>query len=549
MSRFVPTTATVIPAKAGTHLPTRIARGPARRHAVKFGRWVPAFAGMTLAVLLSACTLGPNFHPAPTPTAAAGRFVAADSIAVSSEPLPARWWQLYDDPVLDALVTEALTANTDVRVATANLRRARAVLSETRSLRLPTTNLSASASYLRSNGSSGSGGSGSTGGGATGTGTTGTGTGTTGTGTGTGTGGTGTTGVSGGGYEGQFYSAGLDVSYELDLYGRVRRDIEASRADVAAVAAQRDTVRTSVAAETARAYADACSAAAQLAVARQSLELQQQTYQLTETLAFAGRGTPLDTSRARAQYEQVRATLPPFAAARRDALFRLSVLTGHAPEEVPAAAAACTVPPRLRRALPVGDGTALLQRRPDIRQADRALAAATARIGVATASLYPQVRLGGSIGTSAISLGGLTSDGGFRFNVGPLLSWTFPNVTVARARIRQARASSEAALATFDGTVLTALRETETALNDLSSELDRQAALTAQRDFSAEASRIVGLRYGAGKENFLAVLDAQRTLAQAEAALAASRAALIDDEVAAFKALGGGWDAPDPARR
>jgi multidrug efflux system outer membrane protein len=488
------------------------------------------------ALALGACAVGPNFRPPATPSASAGKYIAADSIAVSSEPLPEKWWQLYDDPALDALVAEALTANTDLRVATANLRRARAILSETRSQRLPSTAISASAKYLKSNGSSGGVSGGSTGGG---TGTSGTGS--SGSGT-SGTGSTGSTAVSGGGYEGQYYSSGLDISYELDLYGRVRRDIEASHADFAAQEAQRDTVRTSVAAETARAYADACSAALQISVAQRSLSLQLETVDLTERLAFAGRGTPLDTSRARAQYEQVRATLPPFVAARRDALYRLSVLTGHPPEETPPAAAACTTPPVLKHPLPVGDGTALIKRRPDIRQADRTLAAATARIGVATAALYPKISLGGSVGTSGISIGQLGSDRGLTFSVGPLLSWTFPNITVARARIRQAEATSESALASFDGTVLTALKETDVALTDLAGELDKQAALTDARDYSAEAARIVGLRYGAGAENFLAVLDARRTLATAEANLAASRAQLTADQIAVFKALGGGWE-------
>jgi multidrug efflux system outer membrane protein len=271
-------------------------------------------------LMLGACALGPNYRPPATPATAAGRYAAADSIAVSSEPLPEKWWQLYDDAALDALVTEALTANTDLRVATANLRKARALLSETRSQALPSTSISASASYLRSTGSSG--------GGSTGAASGGTGIGSTGTGT------------SRGAYQGQYYSTGFDASYELDLYGRVRRDIEASRADVAAQAAQRDVTRTSVAAETARAYVDACSAALQLGVAQRSLTLQGDTYDLTERLAQAGRGTPLDTSRARAQYEQVRATLPQFTAARRNALFRLSVLTGHPPGETPAAAGA-----------------------------------------------------------------------------------------------------------------------------------------------------------------------------------------------------------------
>lgn len=484
---------------------------------------------LALALALGACAVGPDFKPPATPGAAAGRFDAADRPTYAADPLPAAWWRLYADPALDALIGQALVANTDIRVAAANLRRARAILSETRSQRLPSATISGSASYVRSNPTSGSG--------SLGTGTGGTGGGTVGGPT------AGTGGITSGIYEGDYYSAGLDASYELDLYGRVKRDIEASRADVAAQEAQRDSVRVSVAAETARAYADACSAARQLAVAEESVRLQTETFDLTTRLAGAGRGTPLDTSRARAQLEQTRATVPVFVSNRRTALYRLNVLTGRAPEEAPApAAAACRTAPLLTRPLPVGDGTALIRRRPDIRQADRALAAATARIGVATAELYPQISLGGSIGTSGISVGSLGRKSGLTFNVGPLLSWTFPNVTVARARIAQAEAATESALASFDGTILGALAETETALATLSGELDRQRALQVARDYSAEAARIVRLRYTAGAENFLAVLDAERTKADAEAALASSQAAVTSDQVAVFKALGGGWE-------
>jgi len=498
------------------------------------------------ALLVSACAVGPNYRPPATPPAAAGRFAAADAPVYTQDPLPSAWWRLYEDPALDDLIREALTANTDLRVATANLRRARAILSETRSQRLPSTTISGGANYLRTTATSGTTTIG-TGGGAGSGGSTGTGTGAGGT-TGTGNGGTGadtgsTLGISSATYEGDYYSVGFDASYELDLYGRVRRDIEASRADFAASEAQRDAVRVSVAAETARAYADACSAARETTVAEQTLALQGQTFDLTERQAAAGRGTPLDVARARAQLEQTRSTIPQFVTARRTALFRLSVLMGRTPENIPAAAAACTVAPRLTQPLPVGDGTALLRRRPDIRQADRELAAATARIGVATAELYPQISLGASVGTAATSIGGLGNNAGFRFNVGPLLSWTFPNFTVVRARIRQAQASNESALASFDGTVLGALRDTETALAELSGELDRLRALQAARDYSAEAARIVRLRYGSGAENFLAVLDAERTLAASEAQLASSQAALTTGQIAVFKALGGGWEA------
>lgn len=500
-------------------------------------------APFAAALVLGGCVMGPNYRSAPTPPVAAGQFAAGAAASFSTLPPPPRWWHLYDDPAIDDYVEQALTANTDLRIASANLARVRALLSEVRAGRLPSTTIVGSGGYSRSaiGGSATSmGGTGTGGTGGTGTGGTGTG--------GTGTGGTGTS-SSGGRFETQYYSAALDVSYEVDLFGRVRRSIAAARAGAAAIEAARDFVRVSVAAETTRAYADACAAGEQLGVAQQSLRLQTQTFGLTDRLYTAGRGTLLDVSRARALLEETRATLPTYAANRRVALFRLAVLTGQAPEVPLAAAAACMHPPRLPTPLPVGDGTALLQRRPDIREADRNLVAATAQIGVATAALYPQVTLGGAIGSSGLTPGALFSGAGLTFNVGPLISWTFPNIAVARARINEARASNEGALANFDGVVLTALQDTETALAALAGEGERFTSLRRARDFNAEAARIVRLRYAAGRENFLAVLDAERTLANTQALLAVSEATLSSDQISLFKALGGGWEnAPAVAR-
>ena len=500
-------------------------------------------APFAAALVLGGCVMGPNYRSAPTPPVAAGQFAAGAAASFSTLPPPPRWWHLYDDPAIDDYVEQALTANTDLRIASANLARVRALLSEVRAGRLPSTTVVGSGGYSRS----------AIGGSATSMGGTGTG-GTGGTGTGgTGTGGTGTgrtgTSSSGGRFETQYYSAALDVSYEVDLFGRVRRSIAAARAGAAAIEAARDFVRVTVAAETTRAYADACAAGEQLGVAQQSLRLQTQTFGLTDRLYTAGRGTLLDVSRAQALLEETRATLPTYAANRRVALFRLAVLTGQAPEVPLAAAAACMHPPRLPTPLPVGDGTALLQRRPDIREADRNLVAATAQIGVATAALYPQVTLGGAIGSSGLTPGALFSSAGLTFNVGPLISWTFPNIAVARARINEARASNEGALANFDGVVLTALQDTETALAALAGEGERFTSLRRARDFNAEAARIVRLRYAAGRENFLAVLDAERTLANTQALLAVSEATLSSDQISLFKALGGGWEnAPAVAR-
>ncbi|MFZ4688189.1 MAG: efflux transporter outer membrane subunit [Polymorphobacter sp.] len=458
---------------------------------------------LATAMLLAGCAAGPDYAPAPVPPAASAPFSAATAATATTAATPDAWWRLYDDPVLDSLIETAFAANTDLRVATANLRRARAVLSEARGARLPSTSVTASASEARQ-----------------------------------------TVATANGPvpFESEFYRAGLDVSYEIDLYGRVGRSIEAARADTAAEAAARDAVLISVAAETARAYADACSSARQLAVATNSLKLQSDSFDLTERRVAAGRDSPLDAARARSQLETTRASLSAFAADRRSALFRLAMLTGKLPSEIDPGAAACTMPPLLKQPIPVGDGAALLKRRPDIRRADRNLAAATARIGVATAELYPQIRLGGSVTGQGTTPGAVVSNNGFGFSIGPAISWSFPNITAARARIAQAKASTEAALATFDGSVLTALKEAETALSDYAGAIDRNTALRAARDQSGEAARIVRLRYGAGAESFLAVLDAERTLATAEAQLASSDAALVTAQIAVFKALGGGWE-------
>ncbi len=456
------------------------------------------------ALSLAGCAVGPNYvAPTPAPDVEAP-FAASVSPAFTGEEPAGRWWSLFGDPLLDSLVEQALTHNTDLREAAANLRRARAVLRESRTGLFPTTNISGSATYGQQSAAA-------------------------------------LGGVPGAGDPGESYDLGIDVGYQLDLFGRIRRGVEASRADADAVQAAFDLTRITVAAETTRAYADACSAGRQLAVANETLRIQERTFDLTRRLFEGGRATALDTSQAGALLDQTRAAIPTLEAARDTALFRLAVLTGRPPAEFPREVAACVAAPALADPIPVGDGAGLLARRPDIRAAERELAAATARIGVATAELYPSISIGGSVGTAATSTGDLFSSDSLRFGIGPLISWSFPNIAVARARIAQAEASTDAALARFDGAWLNALRETESALTRYARELDRRAALTRARDQSGEAARIARLRYQAGREGFQVVLEAERTLAQADAALAQSEAQLSDQLITLFLALGGGW--------
>jgi multidrug efflux system outer membrane protein len=251
----------------------------------------------------------------------------------------------------------------------------------------------------------------------------------------------------------------------------------------------------------------------------------------------------LDNSRALTQRDRLRAAVPPLEAQRRGALLRLAALTGETPAQVSPAVAGCERVPRLAAAIPVGDGAALLRRRPDIRQAERLLAASTARIGVATGELYPQISLGLSAGSTG-SLARFGEGSSLRYSLGPLISWTLPSTGTARMHIAQAEAGTAASLARFDGVVLNALRETETALTNYARELDRNAALQAARDQSALASNQASRLHRFGRTDFLTTLDAERTLASNEAAVAASDAKLASDQISLFLALGGGWEEP-----
>jgi NodT family efflux transporter outer membrane factor (OMF) lipoprotein len=294
-------------------------------------------------------------------------------------------------------------------------------------------------------------------------------------------------------------------------------------------------------AETVRAYADASSAAERIAVAERTVGLLDKTVDLTNKRFEAGRTTRLDVSRASALRSQQVATLSPLRAQRDAALFRLALLTGRVPADLPQQAGLRVVTLRLDRPVPVGDGRALLARRPDVREAERKLAAETARIGVATADLYPNISLGGSIGSTGNTLSNLFGAGPLSWLAGPLLSWTFPNISGGRARVAQAEASTRAALATFDGTVLKALQETETALSAYAHVLDQRQALQEANAQARVAANISRAQLREGRVDFLTVLDAERTLAETEADLAQADANVAAKQIDLFQALGGGW--------
>ena len=460
---------------------------------------------LACALLISGCMVGPSYHVPPSALinspAAHQPFVASGDPALSDTAAPQSWWHLYEDHRLDAWVEEALRNNTNLRQADANLERSRAALKATRALRQPSVEVNAGVQYTQ---------------------------------------------LAGEQYllpitppRTTFYDTGLTVGYDLDLFGGIRRGIEAARADDEAVEAARDLVRVNVAAETIRAYVDACGAGMQLEAALRVLSVQQQSLALTERLFQGGRGIDLDVTRARQLVDQQRGVIPSLEAARRNALFRLAALTGKPPALFARDLESCASPPRLTRPLPVGDGAALLKRRPDVREVERELAAATANIGVQTAQLYPDIGIGIPVGSIGATRDAFTSPTNF-YGIGAVLSWQ-ANQSAARARIQEAKASTKLALAKFDGVVLGALRDTETALNIYVHDLEREDSTRKARDEAERAVKDSERLQGAGRATSLAVIDAQRAYATSEQTLAQLETALAEDQVAVFLALGGGW--------
>jgi multidrug efflux pump len=453
-----------------------------------------------LLALLSGCmTVGPDYRTPQTPMPEAFANQTPDTSAEGIETL---WWHGFNDDRLNQLVELALANNHDLRVATARVREARALRSETAFDRYPT--VTAGGSFTRERLS--------------------------------------TAVAPTSERDIELYEAGFDATWELDFFGRVRRSIESSSAQVEAAEASRQDVTVSLLAEIARNYFELRGNQNRLAVARRNADNQRQTLDLTMALLEGGRGTELDTSRAQAQLTSTLATIPPLEAAVKRAIYRLGVLIGQQPTILDAELTAPMPLPRLPTLVALGRPDDLLRRRPDIRVTERNLAAATANIGVVTADLFPRVTLTGSLGIQAGDFLGLGQGGSDRFAVGPGIFWAAFDLGRVKARIRAADARTEAALAQYEQRVLLALEETDGALIDFNRQQARRELLQASAQASERATSLARLRYQAGIADFLTVLDAERTLLESQDRLADSETLTATSLVAVYKALGGGWE-------
>jgi len=473
----------------------------------------PLATGM-LAALLAACqAVGPDYHlPENSAYARAQRTpMALDSHGSPStdptrEAVAGRWWALYDDPTLNALVEQALQSNTELRVAAARLKQAEARYEQARAAGGWSEDVQATAGRGRVSAQS----------------------------------------LLQPEPIAPFNLAegGVSVSYQFDLFGKIQRGAEAARANTEATMAAKDLARISVAASVVGAYSEICHSNHELRVARHSLVLQQRSRDIAQRLLDAGRGTAVDVARASAQVAALQAAVPPLAAQRAAAGYELAALLGKQPDQVPAEAMQCGEAPDLRQPIPVGDGAALLRRRPDVRQAERKLAGATAEVGVATAALYPDIHFGASFGYNGLleDFGKLVTE---QWTLAPLISWSLPG-KAAHARIRAAEAGTDVALAEFDHVVLEALRETQTVLDRYAEDQRRVDALRESRNQARAAAEDQRRLYQAGRQPYLSSLDAERTLSSAESSLADAQAQVSRDQIRLFLALGGGWQ--DSAR-
>ncbi|HWP93411.1 MAG TPA: efflux transporter outer membrane subunit [Thermodesulfobacteriota bacterium] len=461
--------------------------------------FIPIVLGM---LILTGCMVGPDYKQ---PQMQVSRKFANESEkGLSTSEVETSWWRGFNDERLNRLIDLAIAGNHDLRIATARLRQSRALRLETQFDLFPT--VTSQASYTRERLSEAQ--------------------------------------VQEEGFDRDIdlFNAGFDATWELDFFGRVRRSIEAATAEVEASEAVRRDVIVSLLAEVARNYFELRGAQNQLEVARRNAENQEQTLELTIALLEGGRGTELDTSRARAQLNSTLATIPPLETAIKRAIYRLSVLVGQEPTALEAELSEPENLPSLPKLVAVGTPEALLRRRPDIRFAERTLAAETARIGIATADLFPRITFTGSIALEAESFSGLGDSGSGTFFLLPRIFWAAFDLGRVRARIKAADASAEAALAQYEQTVLLALEETENALVDFGRQQMRQDFLRQSAEASEKAVELAQLRYRYGVADFLTVLDAERTLLEAQDQLAQSETSTATALVAVYKALGGGWE-------
>jgi NodT family efflux transporter outer membrane factor (OMF) lipoprotein len=469
------------------------------------------FAG-AISVSLAGCSVGPNYKEPSFGAPAAWNEAQQKGVDTRAGEL-ARWWTVFEDPLLNSLVERAVQSNLDLRVAEARIREARAVRAAATAGLWPALDIAGS--YTRSRSSENAFNVSSQGG----------------------TGG----GASGIKLERNFYNAGFDANWEIDVFGGVRRAVEAADATIEATEYGRRDVLVTLLGDVARNYIDLRGAQRRLAVARANVKTQQDSLELTRVRFDAGLASDLDVARAEAQVNATAAQIPNLESATKEAAYSLDLLLGLAPgalwHELEKELAIPNLPPEILVGLP----SDLLRRRPDIRVAERRLAAATAQVGSAVADLFPKFFLTGLAGMESISAGEWFTAGSRYWSIGPTIRWPVFDGGRIRANIEIRSAQQEQALNQYEKTVLAALGDVEKSLVNYSQEQVRYRSLNDAVAANRRAVAMAQELYVRGLNDYLNVLDTQRALYVTETELAQSEATMASNLVALYKALGGGW--------
>lgn len=460
-------------------------------------------AFLALFVLWGCVSVGPDYVPPETAVPPTWHAVMDDSLApVPADPETlARWWAALDDAVLTDLIERAVTGNIDLQTALARIREARARRGISQAGFYPTVD--AFGAYTRSRGSD----------------------------------------SSGSGREVELYSTGLDAGWELDVFGGTRRSVEAADADLAASWEDLNHVLVSLLAEVAFNYIDVRALQARIAVAEANARTQEETYLLARSRHEAGLTDALAVQSALYNLAGTRAQIPTLRTSLDGAQNRLAVLLGEAPGTLHpelSAERAIPVPPAT---VAVGVPADTVRQRPDVRRAERQLAAQTARIGVATADLYPRFTLFGAVGYDASSLGNLVDSDNLGWRFGPRISWRLFQGGAIRQNIEVRSALQDQALTHYQTTVLGALEEAENALTAYVGEQLRRESLIQATEAAEEAFQLARDQYEAGLVDFNTVLIAQRSLLSFQDQLAQSEGTVTINLVRLYKAMGGGWEA------
>jgi NodT family efflux transporter outer membrane factor (OMF) lipoprotein len=472
------------------------------------------------ALMLTGCTVGPDYHPPqmPTPakwakatigpTTAPSTAPSTQSVTTDEAMQIAEWWIVFNDPMLDSLVSRAVQSNLSLKQAESRIRQARAARGVASAGLWPT--LDASGSWKHSGGGPGYDHT-----------------------------------VKSGGRD--LFQTGLDATWELDVFGGVRRQVESANADIQAAIEDRRDVLVSQVAEVALNYMDLRSFQQQIIVANRNLKDQEHNADIAQRQFSAGFVSRLDVANANAEVATTRSQIPLLEASAQQAIYNIALLLGREPAALDAELSGDGPIPPIPPEVPIGLPSDLLRRRPDIRMAEAKLHSATANIGVATADLFPKFSLTGSVGLSASKFESLVNWDNRSYSIGPTVNWNVFDAGKIRYNIQVQNALQEQALLTYEQTVLTALNDVQAALVAYAKEQQHRRSLQDAVTYNRQAVELAMRQYTGGTTDFLNVITAQRSLLSSEDALVQSTRTLATNLISLYKALGGGWEHAEPA--